>query len=48
MAEAESQLAAERAVALERVAGMTAADAKAELVATIESAGQARGRPHGP
>ncbi len=37
VAEAESQLAAERAVALERVAEMTAADAKTELVATIEA-----------
>ncbi|MFC6237979.1 ribonuclease Y [Longivirga aurantiaca] len=37
VAEAESRLAAERAVALERVAEMTAADAKTELVATIEA-----------
>lgn len=36
LAQAEAALAGERASALERVAGLSAADAKAELVATIE------------
>ena len=37
VSEAEAHLESERAVALQRVAEMTAADAKAELVATIEA-----------